>query len=82
MILSFRELQASKKSNKYSKGFVMHVSDSELEATDSGGEEEDEDSAMVAGTRFSCDEFYMRFALCTNDDMVIKESNKGNKYDI
>lgn len=51
-----REFQASKMTNKYSRGFVMHVSDNE---TDSDNEVEVEDSSMVAGTRFSCDEFYM-----------------------
>ncbi|CAI9775350.1 unnamed protein product [Fraxinus pennsylvanica] len=54
-----REFQASKMANKYSRGFVMHMSDNELEATDSDSEEEVEDSSMVVGTRFSCDEFYM-----------------------
>ncbi|KAL2543309.1 Protein GLE1 [Abeliophyllum distichum] len=54
-----REFQASKETNKYSRGFIMHLSDNELEKTDSDSEEEVDDSSMVMGTRFACDECYM-----------------------
>ncbi|KAL2559882.1 Protein GLE1 [Forsythia ovata] len=54
-----REFQASKETNKYSRGFIMHLSDNELEKTDSDSEEEVDDSSMVTGTRFACDECYM-----------------------
>lgn len=39
----------------------MHVSDSESDYTDADSEEKADNSSMVPGRRFVCDELYMRF---------------------
>ncbi|KAI3467618.1 hypothetical protein Pfo_024280 [Paulownia fortunei] len=54
-----RELRASKDNYRCARGFVMHVSDHESDYTDGDSEEEADNSSMVSGRRFACDELYM-----------------------
>ncbi|KAK4487395.1 hypothetical protein RD792_005972, partial [Penstemon davidsonii] len=54
-----RKLRASKENNRHARGFVMHVSDHELDYTDSDSEEEAGSLSIVPARRFACDELYM-----------------------
>ncbi|KAH6761123.1 hypothetical protein C2S52_008155 [Perilla frutescens var. hirtella] len=50
-----RDLKASKDK----RGFVMHVSDHETNYSDSDGDVDADNSLVVSGKRFACDELYM-----------------------
>ncbi|KAJ4979856.1 hypothetical protein NE237_010636 [Protea cynaroides] len=65
-----RELPKFKGTPMSSKAFVMHV-DEEMEDTESEGEEI-HDQSLVVGTRFSCDELYLRLlSLCSPMAMLM-----------
>ncbi|KAK4429755.1 protein GLE1 [Sesamum alatum] len=54
-----RELRASKDSYRGTRAFVMHVPHHESDYSDDDSEEEADNSTMVSGRRFACDELYM-----------------------
>lgn len=58
----YRILRASKDSYRCARGFVMHVSDHESYYADGDSQEVADNSSMVSGRRFACDELYMRYS--------------------